>query len=216
MPIDIDRFEDATATRAATTSQRIVRFLAANDDRAYRRAEIAEAIDADPETVGTNLTRLKERSLVRHREPYWAFTDDREHAVEAVRSLYGDEFVEDVFDEQAHGGATTVPTAHRAAADAFTDRVESNLDGVEKLYLFGSVATERATSDSDVDVFVAVSPDADYADVDDRLLDIAYDVQLEHGVRIELHSMPSDEFADRKAEGDPFVRTVLEEGERYG
>lgn len=213
MPIDIDRFEDAT-DGPVPTSQRVVRFLATNDDQAFRRAEIADAIDADPETVGTNLTRLKERSLVRHREPYWAFTDDRERAVETVRTLYGEAFVEETLGESSGSQSPVSRRDHREAATDFHDRVESELDGVEELYLFGSVAAGEATGDSDVDVLAVVSGEADYAAVDDRLLDLAYDVQLEHDVRIEVHSMPADEFAGRDEQGDPLVSAVLEEGQR--
>lgn len=213
MPIDIDRFEYGMDSHAPT-SQRIVRFLATNDDRAFRRVEIADAIDADPETVGTNLTRLKERGLVRHREPYWAFTDDREPAVETVRTRYGEEFVEETLDEPTGDQSPAGHGEHRAAATDFFDRVESELDVVKALYLFGSVPAGNATTDSDVDVLAVVSEDADYADADDRLLDLAYDVQLEYDVRIEVHSMTADEFATRKARDDPFVRAVIEEGER--
>ena len=45
------------------TGERIIRFLAANSDKAFTRSEIAAAIDGDTNTVGTNLSRLKERSL---------------------------------------------------------------------------------------------------------------------------------------------------------
>jgi len=49
--------------------------------------DLADAIEAVPETVGTNLNRLKSRGLVRHQAPYWAFTDDRAHAAPCCGSL---------------------------------------------------------------------------------------------------------------------------------
>lgn len=223
MPIDVDRFEDAEEFRHLTTSERVVRFLLAHDDQAYTRREIADAIDANPETVGTNLTRLKERGLVRHREPYWAFTADRERAVDVLRARYDDAFLADLFgtedrDEQKRravspAAETTVPP-HREAARIFFERVRDRLDDVvDALYLFGSLARDAATADSDVDVLAVVSDDADYAAVDDQLLDISYDVQLEYGVRVEVHSIRAGEFAERRERGDPFVRIVVEEGE---
>ena len=78
MPIDIEQFEDEPTLDEPTTSERIVRFLLEHADQAFTRSEIADALDVNPETVGTNLTRLKARELVRHREPYWAFTDDHD------------------------------------------------------------------------------------------------------------------------------------------
>jgi predicted nucleotidyltransferase len=259
VPVDIDRFERGEGLRTPTTSERVVRFLAANDDHAYTRREIADAIDADPETVGTNLSRLKDRGLVRHREPYWAFTTDRDHAAEVLRARYDDAVVADLLGTtpshdrpasrtapaEAERGASEADGAsddagdgpdseddpegssrqsrdeptrtHRAAARAFFRRVQDCVgDGVDELDLFGSLARADATADSDVDVLAVVSTDADYAVVDDRLLELAYDVQLEYGVRIEVHSIRADEFAARRDRGDPFVRTVVEEGLRGG
>lgn len=84
MPISIDEFEgDRTPNPDLSTAERIVAFLAENDDRAFTRGEIASALDADPNTVGTNLSRLKKRELVRHRGRYWAVTDDRERLSDA-------------------------------------------------------------------------------------------------------------------------------------
>lgn len=84
---------------------------------------------------------------------------------------------------------------------------------IETVYLFGSVAQNDATSTSDVDLFIVVDTAANYSKIDDQLLEIAYDVGLEYGVRIEIHSMPADEFAERTDRNEPFVRTVISEGE---
>jgi predicted nucleotidyltransferase len=248
MPIDIDRFEDAEALRDPPTSERVIRFLIEHDDSAYTRGEIADAIDANPETVGTNLTRLKNRGLVRHREPYWAVTDDRERAINALRDHYDDAVLTDLLgtedwnewkehtttpdefntpredidadgtpeDDNTGSSSSTEPTTrpHREAATAFFERVRDRLDTTtDALYLFGSVARANATAESDVDVLAVISDDADYATVDDQLLDIAYDIQLEYGVRVEVHSIRASEFAARKERGDPFIRTIVEEGE---
>lgn len=77
MPIGIDAFESSDPPGEPSVPEQVVAFLAANDQRAFTRSEVATAIDADPNTVGTALSRLKERSLVRHRGRYWAITDDR-------------------------------------------------------------------------------------------------------------------------------------------
>jgi len=86
MPIGIDEFEgDHAAPTELSTAERIVAFLARNDEKAFTRGEIASALDADPNTVGTNLSRLKKRELVRHRGHYWAITDERERLTDAYR-----------------------------------------------------------------------------------------------------------------------------------
>lgn len=78
MPISIDAFESDDSLEEPSVGERIVAFLTANDDKAFTRGEIATEIDAEPNAVGSALTRLKDRDLVRHREQYWAITDDRE------------------------------------------------------------------------------------------------------------------------------------------
>ena len=272
MPIDLDRFEDPRALDGRPTSERVVRFLLEHDDRAYTRREIADAIGAETETVGTNLTRLKDRGLVRHREPYWAIGEDRDRIAAVLRDRYGDDVADDLLagddsndgeessaaqdarrpdgrDDPDGGGetddavgrdnrdggddggdrddrhdsdastrtTTRYPSTHHEAASAFVERVRDRLGAsVDDVYLFGSVATVTATPESDVDVLVVVASDAEYVDIDDQLLDIAYDVQLDYGVRIEVHSLTADELEARRARGDPFVRAVLEEGASVG
>lgn len=78
MPISIDAFENDESLEEPSIGERVVAFLATNDDKAFKRGEIAEAIDAEANAVGSALTRLNNRGLVRHREQYWAITDDRE------------------------------------------------------------------------------------------------------------------------------------------
>lgn len=58
--------------------------------------------------------------------------------------------------------------------------------------------------------------EADYASADDTLLALAYDVELEHGVRVEVYSVRANEFARRRERGDPFVRSVLAAAETGG
>ena len=78
MPVSIDAFESDDALGEPSVGEQVVTHLATNSDKAFERGEIAAAIDADTNAVASALTRLKERGLVRHRERYWAITDDRE------------------------------------------------------------------------------------------------------------------------------------------
>lgn len=250
VPIPIDRFEDTDALREPRTSERIVRFLLLHDDQAFTRGELAEAVGSDPETVGTNLTRLKDRGVVRHHPPYWALASDLDQVRDALQSYVDESRLAEVFDGEDAGdsadgtamhaddpatssngesssadaknpGRLETPDSlgapevrHRDAATAFSNRAQHSLgDAIDALYLFGSVARDTQTAGSDVDVLAVISDDADYASVDDRLLDIAYDVQLEYGVPVEVHVIRESEFKARRNRGEPFVRTVVREGE---
>lgn len=84
MPIGIDEFESDDPPGGESVPRRVVAYLASNHDQAFTRAEIVEALEADRNTVGTALSRLKDRGLVRHRGEYWAITDD----LERVRAAY--------------------------------------------------------------------------------------------------------------------------------
>jgi Mn-dependent DtxR family transcriptional regulator len=85
VPIDIEEFEATSDERERSTSEVIVEFLFENRDAAFTQSEIAERVDRDPNTVGTNLSRLKDRGLVRHRGNYWAITDDHDLLAREIR-----------------------------------------------------------------------------------------------------------------------------------
>ncbi|NGM70293.1 MarR family transcriptional regulator [Natronolimnobius sp. AArcel1] len=90
MPIDIETFERESEFDSGTTNaEQILSFLLSNDDKAFRRREIADTTDIDPNAVSAVLSRLKERDLVRHKPPYWAAGDQERirSAVDFSRSL---------------------------------------------------------------------------------------------------------------------------------
>lgn len=86
MSIDIDRFEneDPEALDDTTNAERVVAFLALNDDRAWKQSEIADLAGVKQGSIGTVLQRLHDRGLVRHKGVYWAITDDDERLKSAV------------------------------------------------------------------------------------------------------------------------------------
>lgn len=85
MVIDIEEFETELVDEDRSTTELIVEFLLDNREKAFTRSEIAERIDRDPNTVGTNLNRLKRRGLVRHRQNHWAITDDEQRLAREIR-----------------------------------------------------------------------------------------------------------------------------------
>ena len=80
MSIDIDRFEegDPEEWEEPTNAERVIAFLVANDDRAWKAGEIARRTEIPRGSIGPVLVRLRERDLLRHRGEYWTITDDRD------------------------------------------------------------------------------------------------------------------------------------------
>lgn len=99
MPVSIDEFESGDLPEGPSVPEQVITYLRTHRDAAFTRSEIATATDEDPNTVGTALTRLKERDLVRHRGQYWAITED-EQRVAAAYDLHD---VSEQLDE-ADGG----------------------------------------------------------------------------------------------------------------
>ena len=73
----------------------------------------------------------------------------------------------------------------RRALDLFAERAREILGPkLLDLRLFGSEARGEARPDSDLDVLVVVQPDAERSALEDRVIDIAFDVNLEFGLYI--------------------------------
>jgi len=83
MPVSIDDFESGELPEGPSVPQQVVTFLHEHRDAAFTRSEVAAGIDEDPNTVGTALSRLKDRDLVRHRGEYWAIADDEKRVAAA-------------------------------------------------------------------------------------------------------------------------------------
>lgn len=100
---------------------------------------------------------------------------------------------------------------HGDAVDAFVDRVEAaDIEAIERLLLFGSVARAAHGPDSDIDVLAIVDDEEDAPDVEERLRDLAYDVMLARGPAFSIHAV-SESTAERRAD-HPFFRSVFDEG----
>lgn len=84
MPVRIEEFENEELPSGPSVPEQVVAYLCMNQDQAFTRSEIAAGLDADPNTVGTALSRLKRRHLVRHKGDYWAITTD----LDRVRDAY--------------------------------------------------------------------------------------------------------------------------------
>ncbi|MFW5956247.1 MAG: MarR family transcriptional regulator [Halorhabdus sp.] len=80
MPIGIDQFDegpgDVLDLKEGTQPYRILQFLAEHSEQAYTQTEIAAKTGIKRGSVGVALSRLEDRSLVRHRGRYWAIGED--------------------------------------------------------------------------------------------------------------------------------------------
>jgi hypothetical protein len=117
MPINREQFDSMGAEEEATTSELIVAFLYENRTQAFTRSELATGIDRDPNTVATNLSRLKKRGLVQHRGQYWAITNDIDRLADAGQ--FSDALAR--LDEQ-FGSLVDSEADARAWTDAQPDR----------------------------------------------------------------------------------------------
>lgn len=125
MSIDIDTFEEKSEAELAemTNAERVLRFLAHNDDRAFKPAEIAEQTDVNKNSIGNVLRRLEDRELVRHKGPYWALTEDEERLSSfstylQTTAAFNDRLGEENPDEWAeHAPDEPHPNAEREPED---------------------------------------------------------------------------------------------------
>src|SRR6056297_2982430 len=80
MPIGIDAFDDepdaALDVAVGTQPYRVLAFLVEHDDQAFTQTEIHERTGIKRGSVGSVLSRLEDRGLVRHRGRYWAIAED--------------------------------------------------------------------------------------------------------------------------------------------
>lgn len=119
MPVRIDEFESGTLPSGPSVPEQVVTYLYANREQAYTRSEIATGVDEDPNTVGTALSRLKGRDLVRHKGEYWTITTD----LDRLRDAYALHAVTERLDEDDGGidpeqwDATAPDTLHPSERD---------------------------------------------------------------------------------------------------
>ena len=107
------------------------------------------------------------------------------------------------------GGVTD---ARRRAVAQFATRVRRELgDTLADLRLFGSEARGDASPDSDIDVLLIVRPDDARIAVQDRAIDIAFDVNLEHGVYISPTVVAAGVLRHPVWRETGFVRNVVSE-----
>lgn len=83
------------------------------------------------------------------------------------------------------------------------------------IILYGSVARGDATEQSDVDVLVVLSekPPEELTKRPNPLTDLAFDVGLEHDVKISIYFRTRELFESQQ--NHPFLRNVIREGRTF-
>jgi len=214
VPIDIAHFEDAETLGPPPTSERILQFLRRNGGRAFTRSEIAAGIDADPETVGTNLTRLKERGTVRHRSPYWALAPEATSADSADGEATTDQSeLEERVQSMAGPGVGTEPTVARPMRSSRRSRAKSARVSRRSI-CSAPWPGEPRPSGATLTCWRSsqTTPNSVPSTTDCSPSHTTY--RREHGVVVEVHTLRTEAFRVRRDRGEPFVRTVVEEGVR--
>jgi predicted nucleotidyltransferase len=103
----------------------------------------------------------------------------------------------------------------RLAVEEFVRRVRETLpEHIVELRLFGSEARGDAAPDSDIDVFVVVQPDEQRAELETRVIDIAFDVNLAFGVFISPTVTTPTIVNHPVWRETPFMENVLSQGVR--
>lgn len=98
------------------------------------------------------------------------------------------------------------------ALTEFVKRLRHNLSGnVVDVRLFGSEARGEATPESDIDVLVVVEPDGQRAALEDRVVDLAFDVNLDFGVYISPRVITPGILNDPVWRETPFIKNVAGE-----
>jgi len=107
-----------------------------------------------------------------------------------------------------------VPSAsnRQLALTEFVKRIRHTLPGnVVDVRLFGSEARGEATPESDIDVLVVVRPESERATLEDRVIDVAFDVNLEFGVYVSPRVITPGILNDPVWRETPFIRNVVGE-----
>ena len=98
-----------------------------------------------------------------------------------------------------------------AALAEFVKSLRSTLGkNLVEAKLFGSKATGKDQPDSDIDVLVVVKRNG--TETEDRVLDIAFVVNLKHDVYISPRVIDASTLADPVWRITPFLRAVAKEG----
>ncbi len=86
----------------------------------------------------------------------------------------------------------------------------------ERIYVYGSWIRGKAESDSDIDLVVVVSPDANILQLKRHLAASLYDAVYPYDLEPDVRIISRNVFNDRITKGDPFLTNVIKGKMLYG
>jgi len=109
MPVDFESYHPTDLPDEGTNGRRILEHLAQSPDLGFTPSELADELGIPRGSVGTTLSRLEDRGLVRHKGEYWAINIeayDAQTASEIGLRAVADQFEGDYYDENPDWDAT--------------------------------------------------------------------------------------------------------------
>jgi uncharacterized protein len=97
-----------------------------------------------------------------------------------------------------------------AALEEFLRKLRAALGNTVEAKLFGSKATGRDQPDSDIDVLIVVNQNG--VEIEDTVLDIAFDVNLKHDGYISPRVIDRSTLADPVWSMTPFLQAIAKDG----
>ncbi|MDY6773713.1 MAG: nucleotidyltransferase domain-containing protein [Candidatus Nanohaloarchaea archaeon] len=171
----------------------VLKQLLDREGKRWSVSELAEAADVSQPTTSRIVEELEEESIVkssRKGNMKLVELERREHVQNIVKAV----------------GEKHRPM--REAAETFAKRV-SKVEDVEKVVLFGSVARGTADFNSDVDLLVVVSGNAE--ETRERVLVKAETVSDETGFHISPTVMKRETYQEHESEESQFYRSVQQD-----
>jgi predicted nucleotidyltransferase len=108
-------------------------------------------------------------------------------------------------------GRVKLKSKDAAAIEEFVKQVRAVLgNNLIEVKLFGSKATGKDQQDSDIDVLVAIERNG--VEVEDTVLDIAFETNLRHEVYISPRVIDRATLADPVWRLTPFLKAIAKEG----
>ena len=101
MPVDFESYHPSNLPNEGTNGRQILEYLAQNPELGFTPTELADEINIPRGSVGTTLSRLEERGLVRHKGKYWAINIeayDAQTASEIGLQAVAEQFKGDHYD----------------------------------------------------------------------------------------------------------------------
>lgn len=104
----------------------------------------------------------------------------------------------------------SVKSTHEKTAREFAAGVMKALgEYIYSIVLYGSVVRGEASDESDIDILVIGDGQSD---IEDRILDISYEIDLRNHMATSIFYSTSEDFERRLKLGSPFVEEVLNNG----